>query len=98
MDNLKTIKARSQEGLTRLVEVSKQQPPEVQLWGTVAASALVAGVVIAAGAKGLLAIVGILAAPPIAITVGALGGGAIGWSYMQNRRQPTETEQSATGS
>ena len=96
MQNLATLKAQSQESLSRLTATVKQQPPEVQLWGVVAAAAVVGGVVIAVGAKGVLAVVGTLAAPPVALTVGALGGGFLGWSFMQSQAvemtvQPVET-------
>lgn len=85
MNALTTVKTRTQESWNHLVETAQQQPTEVQKWGVVAASAIVGGVAVAAGAKGVLAIVSLLAAPPVAITVGALGGGALGWSYMQGK-------------
>lgn len=85
MQSLTTLKAKSQESLSRLTETINQQPSEVQLWGAVAAAAIVGGVVVAAGAKGILAVVGTLAAPPVALTVGALGGGFLGWNFMQNQ-------------
>ena len=95
MQSLTTLKEKSRESLTRLTDAVKQQPSEVQLWGTVAAAAVVGGVVVAAGAKGILAVVGTLASPPVALTVGALGGGFLGWSFMQNqtaaaKAQPVE--------
>ncbi|MEZ4735971.1 MAG: hypothetical protein R3E79_53455 [Caldilineaceae bacterium] len=89
MQNLTTLKVKSQESLNRLVERAQQQPPEVQLWGVVAVSAVAGGIVVAAGAKGLLAVVGTLAVPPVALTVGALGGGILGWSFMQNQTAAT---------
>jgi len=85
MQSLTTIKTKSQESLARLTATIQQQPPEVQLWGVVGAAAVVGGIVVAAGAKGVLAIVGTLASPPIALTIGALGGGVIGWTFMQNQ-------------
>lgn len=88
MQSLTTLKAKSQESLNRLTETVKQQPPEVQLWGAVAVAAVIGGVVVAAGAKGVLAVVGTLAAPPVALTVGALGGGFLGWNFMQNQTAP----------
>lgn len=85
MQSLTAIKTKSQESLAHLTATIQQQPPEVQLWGVVGAAAVVGGVVVAAGAKGVLAIVATLANPPIALTIGALGGGAIGWAFMQNQ-------------
>lgn len=100
MQSLTTLKAKSQESLSRLADTVKQQPPEVQLWGAVAAAAVVGGVVVAAGAKGVLAVVGTLAVPPVALTVGALGGGFLGWSFMQKQTaqvavQPVEAAPTA---
>lgn len=88
MQSLATLKAKSQESLSHITATVNQQPPEVQLWGTVAAAAIVGSVVVAAGAKGILAVVGTLAAPPVALTVGALGGGFLGWNFMQNQTAP----------
>lgn len=96
MQSLTTIKTKSQESLTRLTATIQQQPPEVQLWGVVGAAAVVGGVVVAAGAKGVLAIVGTLASPPIALTIGALGGGVIGWAFMQNQAASATTLSVAT--
>lgn len=96
MQSLTTIKAKSQEGLTHLTNLIQQQPPEVQLWGVVGVAAVVGGVVVTAGAKGVLAIVGTLASPPIALTIGALGGGAIGWAFMQKQTTSATTVPVAT--
>lgn len=95
MQSLTTLKSKGQESFNRLLETGRQQPPEVQLWGIVAASAIVGGIAVAATAKGLLAILGTLASPPVALTIGALGGGALGWSFMQSQN-PEATEQLAT--
>lgn len=92
MQSLTTLKTKSQEGFNRLVENAQQQPSEVKLWGVVAASALVGGVAVAATAKGVLAIVSTLAFLPVALSVGALGGGAIGWSLMQNQSAPAAAQ------
>jgi len=98
MQNVTTLKTRGQETLNRLVEAGKQQPPEVQTWGVTAAGAVVGGLVLAAGAQGLLAIVAMLAAPPVALTIGVLGGGAAAWSFMQHRSPQGETDPEATAS
>lgn len=94
MQSLTTLKTKSQESLARFTDTVQQQPSEVQLWGTVAAAAVVGGLVVAATAKGVLAITGVLASSPVALTVGAVGGGLIGWSYMQ-KQQPTPAMQPA---
>lgn len=85
MQSLTTIKDKSQASWNRLIETGKQQPEERKLWGVTIAAAVAGGVALAAVSKGVLAIVGTLAATPVALTVGALAGGAIGWSLMQNQ-------------
>ena len=95
MNSLTTIKTKTQDGWQRLVDSAQQQPPAVQKWGVVAASAVVGGLAVAASAKGILAVVSILAAPPVALSVGAVTGGALGWSYMQGKFQ-APGEQTAT--
>lgn len=102
MQSITTIKTKSQESLARLTDSIQQQPPAVQLWGVAGAAAVVGGVVLAASAKGILAIAGTLASPPIALTVGAIGGGVMGWTFMQKRTasataQPVPTAPVLTG-
>ena len=87
MNNLTTLKTKTQEGWQRLADTAQQQPPEVQKWGIIAASAVVGGLVVAVSAKSVLAIVSAIAAPPVAISAGAVAGGALGWSYMQGKFQ-----------
>ncbi|MCX6044241.1 MAG: hypothetical protein NT075_03960 [Chloroflexi bacterium] len=98
MQNVTALKTRGQDTLSRLVEVGKQQPAEVQTWGAAAAGAVVGGLVVAASAQAVLAIVTMLAAPPVALTIGALGGGAVAWSFMQNRVSPSEPESGGAAS
>lgn len=83
MKNLTSLKTKGQESFNRLIDVGRQQPENVRLWSVTAVAAVVGGLAVAATAKGVLAIVGTLAAPPVALTVGALAGGALGWSFMQ---------------
>ncbi|MFN8495341.1 MAG: hypothetical protein U0350_47525 [Caldilineaceae bacterium] len=85
MNSLTPVKTKTQESWQHLVDTAQQQSSEVQKWGVVAVSAVVGGLVVAAGAKGVLAIVSLIAAPPVALSAGALGGGALGWSYMQGK-------------
>ena len=85
MQSLTTIKDKSQASWNRLIEAGKQQPEERKLWGVTLAAAVAGSVALAAVSKGVLAIVGTLAATPVALTVGALPGGAVGWSLMQNQ-------------
>lgn len=83
MQTLTNMKTKGQEGLNRLVETGKQQSPQTKLWGVTIASAVAGGVAVAALASGVLTVLSVLASPPVALTVGALGGGALGWSFMK---------------
>ena len=91
MQTLETMKSRSQESINRLVNLGKQQPEQVQTWGITAAAAVAGAVALAATAQGLLAILVTLAAPPVALTVGAIGGGLAGWSFLQSRKTADAT-------
>ncbi|MFZ4664534.1 MAG: hypothetical protein ACOYNY_46505 [Caldilineaceae bacterium] len=85
MQTLTAIKDKSQQSWNRLVEAGKDQPEERKVWGVTIAAAVVGSVALAAISKGVLAVIGTLAATPVALTVGALAGGAVGWSLMQNQ-------------
>lgn len=85
MQSLTSIKDKSQASWNRIVETGKQQPEERKVWGVTIAAAVAGGVALAALSKGVLAIVGTLSATPVALTVGALAGGAVGWSLMQSQ-------------
>ena len=88
MQSLETLKSKSQESVNRLVELGKSQPEQVQVWGITAGAALVGALAVAAAAKGTLAVIGTLANPPVAFTLGAVAGGALGWSYI-HKATPT---------
>jgi len=81
--DLKTV---GQDNLNRLVDLGKQQPEQVQTWGVTAAAAVAGALALAATAQGLLAILATLAAPPVALTIGAVGGGLAGWSFLQSQK------------
>lgn len=83
MEQVNKLKEQSQAGLKRLREAGESQPDDVKLWGVTAGTAIVGGVTVAAVAKGVVAVLATLANPPVALTVGAIAGGALGWSYMQ---------------
>ena len=85
MQTVDTRKTKGQASVTDLVEQSKLLPGTAIVWGATAGGALVGGAVTVAAAQGIVALFTLLAAPPIAWTVGALGGGWVGWHYM--RRQ-----------
>lgn len=90
MKNITDLKTVGQSSLTRLVDLGKQQPEHVQTWGMTAAAATVGALALAATAQGLLAILATLAAPPVALTVGAIGGGLAGWSYIQSQKAASD--------
>lgn len=86
MKNLEAIKTAGQENLTRLVDLGKQQPSAVKIWGVAAGAAVAGGLVVSAGAQGLVAIFATVASLPVALTVGAIGGGLLGWRYVERQR------------
>lgn len=92
MEQVNKLKEQGQVTLNRLRQVGESQPDDVKLWGVTAGSALLGGVTVAAVAKGVVAIVATLANPPVALTVGAIAGGALGWSYMQPHVEKEVTE------
>lgn len=83
MQNVQTLKNKGQERLAHLTENVKQAPSQTKTWGVTAGAA-------AAGALGLAAVGGLLASTPIALTVGAVAGGWLGWKYVHNQA-PQET-------
>lgn len=94
MQNLESLKNKTQESISSLIERGKAQPEEVKTWGVTAAAGLGGAMAVVAVAKGVAAVVATLANPPVAFTVGALGGGALGWSWMQKQGQEVIVEQS----
>ena len=86
MKNLEAIRTAGQENLNRLVNLGKEQPPEVKTWGVTAGAAAAGGLLMVAGAQGLLAIFATLATLPVSLTVGAIGGGVLGWLYMERQK------------
>ncbi|MEZ4734821.1 MAG: hypothetical protein R3E79_47620 [Caldilineaceae bacterium] len=96
MQTVETMKSKGQESLNRLVDLGKSQPPEVQTWGVTGGAAVVGALAVAAAAKGILAVVAVVANPPVALAVGALAGGAVGWSFMQKSQPTAESNLVAT--
>ena len=85
MQTLESIKSASQERFSSLVEQGQEQPDDVKTWGVTIGAAAVGAVTLTAVAKGVVAVLSTIASPPVALTIGALGGGALGWNYMHNR-------------
>ncbi|MCB0071146.1 MAG: DUF4332 domain-containing protein [Caldilineaceae bacterium] len=84
MQTVESIKTAGQERLSSLVEKGKEQPEDVKTWGVTIGAAALGAVTVTAVAKGVVAVLSTIASPPVALTIGALGGGALGWSYMHN--------------
>lgn len=95
MQTVETIKQRSQKTVNNLLEMGKDQPEEVKTWGATAGGAVVGAVTLAAVAKGVVAILSTLTAPPVALTVGALGGGLLGWNLMKEQTAGEEDDEVA---
>ncbi|MBV7329473.1 hypothetical protein KFU94_14720 [Chloroflexi bacterium TSY] len=70
------------------MERTRQRPSTIKTVGVTTATAVVGAVALSVVAKGVWVIVGTLAAPPVAMTVGAISGGALGWNFM---RRPTQS-------
>ena len=91
MENLTAFKNKGQESIASLIERGKQQPDEIKVWGVTAAAGLGGAVALAATAKGVLAIVSTIANPAVALTLGAVGGGALGWGWIKSQSEGTIT-------
>jgi len=77
------IKEKSQNTVSTLFSFGKDQPEDVKLWGVAGAAGIAGALGIAAVTKGVLAVVATVANPFVAVPVGAIGGGMLGWSYMK---------------
>ncbi|MEZ4678348.1 MAG: helix-hairpin-helix domain-containing protein [Caldilineaceae bacterium] len=86
MQTLNTLKAKGQASFSHLRDTAKEQPDEMKVWGVTAGSAVVGAVAVNAAARGVVAILAALAAPPVAVIIGAIGGGYLGWNYVRNRQ------------
>lgn len=90
MDPINDLQAKGRESIKRLIELGKQQPEPVQTLGLTAAAAAGGALVLSATTQGVLAVAAALAAPPVVLTVGVIGGGLAGWSYLKNRKAAAE--------
>lgn len=95
MQTLEALKIKSQENLNRLVELGKEQPSEVKTWGVTAGAAVAGGLALTAAAQGLLAVFATLASLPVSLTVGAIGGGVLGWLYIDQKKTANKATASA---
>lgn len=95
MQTLDGLKAKGQASLTNLMDSIKEQPDDIKVWGVAAGSAVVGAVAVNAAARGVIAILGTLTSTPVALTVGAVGGGYLGWTYLQ-KLQAAEADSTDT--
>ncbi|MEZ4620029.1 MAG: hypothetical protein R2867_31620 [Caldilineaceae bacterium] len=95
MQTLETLKNRSQETFNTLLEKGKEQPDEIKTFGVTAGGAVLGAVTVTAVAKGVVAILATLASPPVALTIGAVGGGMLGWNWMKEQSQSAAVEEAA---
>lgn len=91
MQRLETVKEQSRATFGSLLEKGKKQPDEVKAWGLAAGGAVVGALALAATAKSVVAVLATIASPPVAISVGAVGGGLLGWNYVHKYRSAGES-------
>lgn len=86
MAAVETNKQHGQTNVITALERVSVQPAAVKTWGVTAGSALIGAMAMAVSAQGAFALATLLAMPPLAVTVGTLGGGLLGWRYMRNQQ------------
>lgn len=89
MQALEMMKSKGQEGIKQLVTLGKEQSESVKTWGVTAGAAVAGGLALRVGAPGLVAILRTFAPLPVSLTVGAIGGGVLGWLYLERQKTAT---------
>ena len=89
MQALETMKNKGQAGIKQLVTLGKEQSESVKTWGVTAGAAVAGGLALRVGAPGLVAILRTLTPLPVSLTVGAIGGGVLGWLYLERQKAAT---------
>lgn len=92
MQMVETMKTRSQESFANVVQKVQAQPDGVKTWAATAGGAVVGALAVTAAASGIVALFATLAAPPVALTVGAVGGGLLGWNYIRQQQSANQPE------
>ena len=95
MQQLNELKDKSQQGLTQVVDASKQQAGKAKTFAVTAGSAIVGSIALAAAAQPIIALTSTLAAPPVALAVGAVAGGALGWRFVRRKANGKESSAAA---
>jgi len=87
MQSLGKVKEKGQQAVNSLLEEGKKRPDEVKTWGLTAGGAVVGALAVTAAAKGVITVLATLASPPIAMTLGAVGGGVLGWNFIHRQQE-----------
>ncbi|MCB0063355.1 MAG: DUF4332 domain-containing protein [Caldilineaceae bacterium] len=87
-----TVKLSGQERIATIVDRAKAQPNDLKTWGVTMGGAVAGAVAVSATAHIVLTVFSALAALPVALTVGAMGGSFWGWNYVRNRQAAREEE------
>lgn len=85
MQQLNELKDKSQQGLAQAVDAGKKQASKAKVLGVTAGSAVLGGVALTIAAPPLIALTSTLAAPPVALAVGAVAGGVLGWRIVRGK-------------
>ncbi|MCB0083447.1 MAG: hypothetical protein KDE47_21045 [Caldilineaceae bacterium] len=96
MQTLEMLKSQGQANLNKVLGRAKERPEDVKVWAVTAGSAAVGAVAVNAAARGVVAILAAITAPPVAMTIGALGGAYWGWQYANGLRSPIKDSEQAS--
>ena len=89
---MNTQQDKEKDAPSNSAQSDKNQAADLQTWGVTGAAAIAGGVAMAVAARGTLVVLAALASTPVSLTIGAIGGGLLGWRYMQRARQSGATE------
>ena len=84
---MNTQQDKEKDASLNSAQSDKNQAADLQTWGVTGAAAIAGGVVMAVAARGTLVVLAALASTPVSLTIGVIGGGLLGWRYMQRARQ-----------
>ena len=96
MQTITDLKDKGQQGLNQAVDAGKQHTSTAKLIGVTAGAAVAGSVAMVVVAPPAIALAATLLIPSVAMTVGAVTGGVLGWRWMRNRTG--EKAEAGTGS
>lgn len=85
MQQLNELKDKGQHGVAQALDAGKKQAGKAKTLGVTVGSAVVGGIALAAAAQPIIMLTSMLATPPVAMTVGAVAGGALGWRFVRGK-------------